>query len=241
MSDTPILSLQHVTRILPGIVPVTLVEDISFDVRRGEFIAITGASGSGKSSLLYLLGLLDDPTSGELLLDGISTTSLSHKKKSRMRLERLGFIFQFHFLIQEFSVLDNILLPMQKLGRMKAKEQMARAEKLLEDLDVASHAKKDPTMLSGGQRQRIAIARSMANDPDIILADEPTGNLDTKNASKVFDIFERLVDEFNKTVIVVTHDSELASRCRRKIHIKDGRLDELPTIPAQSLQPNTQT
>lgn len=223
--STPILSLKEVSRTLEGVVPVTLVSDITFDIHRGEFAAIIGASGSGKSSLLYLLGLLDDPTSGELLLDDIVTTGLDPIKKSHMRLERLGFIFQFHFLIQEFSVLDNILLPMQKLNRLTAKEQMQRAEKLLSDLDVAEHAKKNPTMLSGGQRQRVAIARSMANNPDIILADEPTGNLDTKNAANVFSIFEKLVDEFNKTVIVVTHDNDLAARCRRKIHIKDGRLE----------------
>lgn len=228
--STQILSLREVTRVLPGVIPVTLVQDISFDVDRGQFAAIIGASGSGKSSLLYLLGLLDDPTSGDLLLDGVSTASLNHAAKSRMRLEKIGFIFQFHFLIQEFSVLDNILLPMQKLNRLTAKEQLERAEKLLVDLDVASHAHKKPTMLSGGQRQRVAIARSMANDPDVILADEPTGNLDTKNAANVFGIFEKLVDEFNKTVIVVTHDPELANRCRRKIHIKDGRLDSQPVV-----------
>jgi lipoprotein-releasing system ATP-binding protein len=217
-----LLEAQHITRRLPE--GVTLVQDASLKVDRGEFIAITGPSGSGKSSLLYLLGLLDRPTEGRVLLEGRDTASLSAAELASLRLARLGFVFQFHFLLPEFSTLDNVLIPIRRLGRLKDAAARAQAMKLLEALGMAEAAAKLPEQLSGGMRQRAAIARALANDPAIILADEPTGNLDTRNAAAVFDIFQRLATEEGRAILVVTHDAELAKRANRRIHLVDGRI-----------------
>ena len=217
-----LLEAQHITRRLPE--GVTLVADASLKVERGEFIAITGPSGSGKSSLLYLLGLLDRPTEGRVLLEGRDTASLSAAELANLRLKRLGFVFQFHFLLPEFSTLDNVLIPIRRLGRLKDAAARAQAMKLLEALGMAEAAAKLPEQLSGGMRQRAAIARALANDPAIILADEPTGNLDTRNAAAVFDIFQRLAAEEGRAILVVTHDAELAKRANRRIHLVDGRI-----------------
>jgi lipoprotein-releasing system ATP-binding protein len=203
---------------------VTLVADASLKVERGEFIAITGPSGSGKSSLLYLLGLLDRPTEGRVLLEGRDTASLSAAELANLRLARLGFVFQFHFLLPEFSTLDNVLIPIRRLGRLTDAAARAQAMKLLEALGMAEAAAKLPEQLSGGMRQRAAIARALANDPAIILADEPTGNLDTRNAAAVFDIFQRLAAEEGRAILVVTHDAELAKRATRRVHLVDGRI-----------------
>ena len=217
-----LLEAQNITRRLPE--GVTLVQDASLKVERGEFIAITGPSGSGKSSLLYLLGLLDRPTEGRVLLEGRDTASLSAAELANLRLARLGFVFQFHFLLPEFSTLDNVLIPIRRLGRLKDAAARAQAMKLLEALGMAEAAAKLPEQLSGGMRQRAAIARALANDPAIILADEPTGNLDTRNAAAVFDIFARLATEEGRAILVVTHDAELAKRANRRIHLVDGRI-----------------
>ena len=217
-----LLEAQHITRRLPE--GVTLVQDASLKVERGEFIAITGPSGSGKSSLLYLLGLLDRPTEGRVLLEGRDTASLSAAQLASLRLARLGFVFQFHFLLPEFSTLDNVLIPIRRLGRLKDAAARAQAMKLLEALGMAEAAAKLPEQLSGGMRQRAAIARALANDPAIILADEPTGNLDTRNAAAVFDIFQRLAADEGRAILVVTHDAELAKRANRRIHLVDGRI-----------------
>jgi lipoprotein-releasing system ATP-binding protein len=217
-----LLEAQHITRRLPE--GVTLVQDASLKVERGEFIAITGPSGSGKSSLLYLLGLLDRPTEGRVLLEGRDTASLSAAELANLRLMRLGFVFQFHFLLPEFSTVDNVLIPIRRLGRLKDSAARAQAMKLLEALGMAEAAAKLPEQLSGGMRQRAAIARALANDPAIILADEPTGNLDTRNAAAVFDIFARLATEEGRAILVVTHDAELAKRANRRIHLVDGRI-----------------
>jgi lipoprotein-releasing system ATP-binding protein len=217
-----LLEAQHITRRLPE--GVILVQDASLKVERGEFIAITGPSGSGKSSLLYLLGLLDRPTEGRVLLEGRDTASLSAAELANLRLAHLGFVFQFHFLLPEFSTLDNVLIPIRRLGRLKDAAARAQAMKLLEALGMAEAAAKLPEQLSGGMRQRAAIARALANDPAIILADEPTGNLDTRNAAAVFDIFQRLAAEEGRAILVVTHDAELAKRANRRIHLVDGRI-----------------
>ncbi|MBX6373350.1 MAG: ABC transporter ATP-binding protein [Acetobacteraceae bacterium] len=221
-ADPPLLAAERVTRTLPE--GVTLVADISLRFARGEFVAITGPSGSGKSSLLYLLGLLDRPTEGRILLEGRDTAELDAEELAALRLARLGFVFQFHFLLPEFSSLDNVLIPIRRLGRLDAAAARAQAMRLLGTLGLDAAATKLPEQLSGGMRQRVAIARALANDPALILADEPTGNLDTKNAAAVFDIFERLVREEGRTVIVVTHDPDLARRCSRRVHLVDGRV-----------------
>ena len=222
MTIAPLLVAEGVTRRLPE--GVTLVSDISLTITGGEFVAITGPSGSGKSSLLYLLGLLDRPSAGRVLLEGRDTAALAPPDLAALRLARLGFVFQFHFLLQEFSALDNVLIPIRRRGALKPAAAEARAMTLLDALGLADAAAKLPEQLSGGMRQRVAIARALANDPVLLLADEPTGNLDTKNAAAVFDIFARLAREDGRAVVVVTHDAELAQRATRRIHLVDGRI-----------------
>ena len=226
MSDGhPLIEARGVSRILQETVPVTLVRDIDIGVGHGEFVSVTGPSGSGKSSLLYLLGLLDVPTSGSVFLDGEDTAGLDADALAAMRLRKIGFVFQFHFLLPEFSVLQNVMLPMRRLGRQTETEMTERGHKLLEELDIADQAKKRPDQLSGGQRQRVAIARALANDPALILADEPTGNLDSKNSEIVRDIFAKLVREEGRTVVAVTHEPGFAEATDRNIHLVDGRVD----------------
>lgn len=226
MSDqTPLLEARGVTRILQEGVPVTLVRDIDLTVGQGEFVSVTGPSGSGKSSLLYLLGLLDLPTEGQIFVDGTETTGLSANELAAIRLSKIGFVFQFHFLLPEFSVLHNVLLPMQRLGALSDAEMTERGHALLKELDIADQAKKRPDQLSGGQRQRVAIARALANDPALILADEPTGNLDSKNSEIVQEIFAKLVRDEGRTVITVTHEVGFAAATARNVHLVDGRID----------------
>ncbi|CDI02534.1 Lipoprotein-releasing system ATP-binding protein LolD 2 [Candidatus Competibacter denitrificans Run_A_D11] len=220
-----ILTAEQVGRVLPAEVPVTLVQDVSLAVERGEFVAIMGPSGSGKSSLLYLLGLLDTPTSGRILLDGQDTSGFGEDELATTRLQKLGFVFQFHFLLAEFSVLDNVLLPMRRLGALAEDLARQRAEHLLDQLGLREHWHKRPHQISGGQRQRAAIARALANDPLIILADEPTGNLDTRAGANVRQILHDLTREFGKTVIAVTHDLTFAKAADRQIGIVDGLID----------------
>jgi lipoprotein-releasing system ATP-binding protein len=220
----PLIVARDVTRILPGIVPVTLVHGINLAIGRREFVGITGTSGSGKSSLLYLLGLLDLPTSGEVLIEGRATAHMDEAERARVRLATLGFVFQFHFLLPEFSSLDNVTLPMKALGALTEEAMRARAAALLASLGLAEHAHKRPDQLSGGQRQRVAVARALANDPPVILADEPTGSLDSKSSEQVFQILRDLVDKDGKTVVAVTHDLGLAARMDRRIKLDDGAI-----------------
>ena len=221
-----VLEARGVTRILPGVQPVTLVRDVDLAFSAGEFAAISGPSGSGKSSLLYLLGLLDRPTQGSIVLAGDDTAELGGGALARLRLERLGFVFQFHFLLPEFTAHENVLIPMRKLGRLDEAAMRARGTELLARLGLGDKLGRRPDQLSGGERQRCAIARALANAPLILLADEPTGNLDTANAEKVFDIFSTLARDEGKTVIAVTHDLGLASHASRRIRIVDGRIVE---------------
>ncbi len=221
MGET-VLEARDVTRILPGTVPVTLVHDVNLKFSAGEFVAITGPSGSGKSSLLYLLGLLDRPTSGAIWMDGKDTATMSGDELAERRLSHLGFVFQFHFLLPEFTLLDNVLIPMRRLGRLGGAEMRDKAADIFDQLDLGEHMLKRPDQLSGGQRQRAAIARAVANDAAIVLADEPTGNLDRRNGEIVFDIFTELARRDGHTVIAVTHDPALAGRTDRRIHIVDG-------------------
>ena len=222
--NAPLIETRNATRIIAGDVPATLVADVDVSVSPGEFVAIIGPSGSGKSSLLYLLGLLDRPTSGEVYLEGVATSALDDDSRADMRLATLGFVFQFHFLLPEFSARENVMLPMRALRRLSEKAQIARADMLLEQLGLKEHAHKRPDQMSGGQRQRVAIARALANDPKVVLADEPTGNLDTHAGERVLEILRGLVDTQRRAVVVVTHDLALAARADRQIRIVDGKI-----------------
>jgi lipoprotein-releasing system ATP-binding protein len=219
-----LIEARNVSRLLPGIVPVTLVQNIDLTIGSHEFVAVTGPSGSGKSSLMYLLGLLDLPTEGDVFIRGNSTNHMSEEERARVRLVELGFVFQFHFLLAEFTLTDNVAMPMRALGELSLRQIRERAEGLLDSLGLADHRHKRPDQISGGQRQRVAVARALANEPAVILADEPTGNLDTKSSDQVFAILRELVDKRGTTVVAVTHSEELASRMDRHVHSVDGRI-----------------
>jgi len=220
-----VLHAENLVRRLEGEVPVTLVDGISLDIERGQFIAIMGPSGSGKSSLLYLLGLLDVPTSGRVWLDGEDTSTYDEDELANRRLKKLGFVFQFHFLLPEFSVLDNVTLPMRRLGELDQAAVDTRGLELLTRLGVGDQAAKRPHQLSGGQRQRVAIARALANDPLVILADEPTGNLDSASSANVQEILRNLAHDSGKTVVAVTHDGNFASAADQRIGLVDGKIN----------------
>jgi lipoprotein-releasing system ATP-binding protein len=222
----PLIELRDVTRTIGEVVETTLVRDINLTINAGEFVAVTGPSGSGKSSLLYILGLLDVPTSGEVWINGEPAGELDETARAHMRLEQLGFVFQFHFLLPEFTALANVMLPMRALARLGDGEMSARALGLLDSLGLAEHARKLPGQLSGGERQRVAIARALANEPAVVLADEPTGNLDTHSSEQVLSIFRDLVDRTGRAVAMVTHDMNLAARADRQIHLVDGRITD---------------
>lgn len=223
-TQSVLVKAHNVTRVLPEPVPVTLVRDVDMELSAGEFVAIVGPSGSGKSSLLYLLGLLDRPTSGEVWFEGHDTSALDGDELARLRLEEIGFVFQFHFLLPEFTALENVLIPMRKLGRWSIADQRDRAAHLLTDMDMGDHLGQRPDQLSGGERQRVAVARALANDPPLILADEPTGNLDSVNARRVFDMLATLAHEQGKCIAAITHDPDLAALMDRQIRVLDGRV-----------------
>ncbi len=225
MSEIALQAVGLVKRI-EGAVSHTLVNGIDLAIAKGEFVAITGPSGSGKSSLLYLLGLLDAPNEGEVIICGQPTSKLSESERADVRLTRCGFVFQFHFLLPEFTALDNVLLPMRAAGKIGEREMHERGLELLASLGLKDHATKRPNQLSGGQRQRVAIARALSNRPEIIVADEPTGALDTASTEQVFGILRDIADS-GRTVIVVTHDPALAARADRRIHIVDGKIADM--------------
>ena len=219
-----LLVAEGVSRVLPGEPPVTLVADASLSVDAGTFTTIVGPSGCGKSSLLYILGLIDRPSSGRLELEGSEVEGLDGDARARLRLERFGFVFQFHFLLPEFTAIENVLIPMRRLGRLDTAAMRQRAQALLEQFGLGAKAGHTPDRLSGGERQRVAIARALANDPILILADEPTGNLDSRNSELVVDHFRRLAHEEGRGVVCVTHDPEVAAASDRQIAMLDGRI-----------------
>jgi lipoprotein-releasing system ATP-binding protein len=219
-----LIRAEKLTRVIPAEIPVTLVKDVTINITASQFVVITGPSGSGKSSLLYLLGLLDTPTSGKLWIGNKDTSLLTPEELAYLRLSQIGFVFQFHFLLPEFSALENVMLPMQKLGKLSKNEQIEKAKTLLAQFGLGDHFHKLPKQLSGGQSQRVAIARSLANDPQYILADEPTGNLDSKSTETVRQILRSLVSKEKRTVITVTHDLHFAENPDLLIHIVDGQV-----------------
>lgn len=225
MMEQVLLDARNLTRTLDGEIKVTLVKDVSLSIEAGHFTAITGPSGSGKSSLLYLLGLLDKPTSGSIHVGGVETTRLGEDDLAQFRLEKLGFIFQFHFLLPEFTALENVMMPMQRLGKRSVREQKEWAMQLLESVGLKDQAHKLPKQMSGGQNQRTAIARALSNDPTLVMADEPTGNLDTHSAATVQQILKDIARTSGRAVVAVTHDEMFAQAADRRIHIVDGRIE----------------
>ncbi|ARR53345.1 ABC transporter ATP-binding protein [Rhizorhabdus wittichii DC-6] len=204
-----------------------LVADVRLRVERGQFMTIVGPSGCGKSSLLYLLGLIDRPTAGSLFVDGVDANALDGDARARMRLERFGFVFQFHFLLPEFTALENILLPIRRLDRLNRSQAEDRARALLALTGLDGKADKTPSRLSGGERQRVAIARALANDPMLILGDEPTGNLDSQNSARVIAMFKTLAHEQQRAVICVTHDPRIAEASDVRVTMLDGRITSI--------------
>jgi len=221
------MSARRLTRILPTDPPVTLVRDIDLDIAPGKFHAVIGPSGCGKSSLLYLLGLLDRPTSGSLLFRGEDTNELDGDERAQLRLEQFGFVFQFHFLLPEFTALENVLIPIRRLGRLGEDGMNAQAMAILGTLGLAEQAAKTPDKMSGGERQRVAIARALVNDPSLVLGDEPTGNLDSQNSARVVEIFQRIAHEQGRAVVCVTHDPTVAAAADVRIHMLDGSIERI--------------
>ncbi|NTW54916.1 MAG: ABC transporter ATP-binding protein [Chlorobaculum sp.] len=203
----------------------TIIPNLSLDIFAGEFVAITGPSGSGKSTLLYIMGGLDKPTFGTVWLDGQEITGVDETEMTIIRNQKIGFIYQFHFLLPEFSSLDNVMMPMLIRRRYAKKEIRERAMKLLDMVGLDNKYSNKPNQLSGGQQQRVAIARALANEPKVLLGDEPTGNLDSRSANNVYELFARLNREIGQTIIVVTHDEEFANRAGRRIHLVDGKIE----------------
>lgn len=219
-----LLEARDLERRLAGDPPVMLVADVSLAIAAGTFTVIVGPSGCGKSSLLYLLGLIDRPTSGTVTLDGQDVSVLDGDARAQLRLERFGFVFQFHFLLPEFTALENVMLPIRRLGRLGGGDARARALKLLEAQGLDGKADKTPDRLSGGERQRIAIARALANDPALILGDEPTGNLDSQNSARVVETFRALAHDQGRAVVCVTHDLAVAAAADVCVSMLDGRI-----------------
>jgi lipoprotein-releasing system ATP-binding protein len=201
-----------------------VLKDVSFTVRSGEFVSIVGKSGCGKSTLLYILSTMDTDYEGELLIDGQSMRDRNEAQLAAVRNRKIGFVFQFHYLLNEFSVLRNVMIPGLKLREKSEKELTRLALEKLDLFGIADQASKLPNQLSGGQKQRVAIARALINDPIIIMGDEPTGNLDKANSEIVFDLFKDLAHKYRQTLLVVTHDQEFAAGTDRVIEMDDGRI-----------------
>lgn len=223
MSDT-ILEARKINKEFNDPVKVKVLSDINFSITKGEFVALTGKSGCGKSTLLYILSTMDTDYEGELLIDNISMVKKKEAELAKVRNEKIGFVFQFHYLLDEFTVLKNVMLPGLKLAEFSEKEVEARAMEKLKILDIDKLSQKKANQLSGGEKQRVAIARALINDPDIIMGDEPTGNLDKKNSDTVFDLFKKLAEEFKQTLLIVTHDQSFADRTHRIINMEDGKI-----------------
>lgn len=205
---------------------VHVLKGVSFRARRGEVTAIVGPSGCGKSTLLYLLGLLDRPDGGTIAINGHETSVDDDEHRTALRAQHIGFVFQFHFLLPEFPAVENVMLPMHKVGQLSQTAMRARGAELLAAVGLGDKIDRLPSQLSGGEQQRVAIARSLANAPSLLLADEPTGNLDSANSNLVFDLLKRLAKENGQAVVLVTHNPDIAARCDSVLPMQDGRFAE---------------
>lgn len=221
---TTILKTEKINKFFHDPVEFQVLKNIEFEVQKGEFLSMIGKSGSGKSTLLYILSTMDTDYKGNLYIDNQLTTGLNKDKLAELRNEKIGFVFQFHYLLPEFSCLKNVMIPALKLGKLNEKEIEHKAYEKLEMLGLKDQALKPASKLSGGQQQRVAIARALINDPLIIMGDEPTGNLDSKNTDIVFDIFQELTKTYGQTIIAVTHDDDFARKSDRIIEMKDGEI-----------------
>ena len=219
-----ILETKNVDKYFHDPVEFQVLKNISFDVKKGEFLSMIGKSGSGKSTLLYILSTMDTDYKGELYIDNQLVTGQTKDQLAELRNEKIGFVFQFHYLLPEFSCLKNVMIPALKLGKLSEQEIEERAYQKLDILGLKDQALKPASKLSGGQQQRVAIARALINDPLIIMGDEPTGNLDSKNTDIVFDIFQNLTKNYGQTIIAVTHDDDFARKSDRIIEMKDGEI-----------------
>lgn len=223
MSQT-ILEARKISKYFHDPNTIQVLKEISFAMQKSEFVSVIGKSGCGKSTLLYILSTMDTDYEGELLINGETMRGKKESDLARVRNKHIGFVFQFHYLLNEFSVLRNVMLPGLKLAEYSEKEIEHRAYEKLKMLGIESEALKKPNQLSGGQKQRVAIARALINDPLIIMGDEPTGNLDKKNTEIVFDIFKELAEVYHQSLLIVTHDNEFAERTHRIIEMEDGKI-----------------
>ncbi|MEZ4297526.1 MAG: ABC transporter ATP-binding protein [Polyangiaceae bacterium] len=221
-----ILQAQGLTRELGTVVKTKVLLGIDLTVRAGEFVSLTGFSGSGKSTLLYLLGALDKPTAGSVLFRGLDIAALDDDERAELRANAFGFVFQFHFLLPEFTVLENVMIPMLRRGKRSSRDAEEHAIRVLDSIGLLPYLERRPSQLSGGQQQRVSIARAVANDPTVVFADEPTGNLDSKNGILVMEAFEKLVFEQGITIVMVTHERTFAERTSRQIVMSDGQIVE---------------
>ena len=222
--NTPILEAKNINKYFHDPIRVQVLNNINFSINKGEFVSLTGKSGCGKSTLLYLLSTMDTDYEGQIFIDQEEMPKKDEGFLAKIRNEKIGFVFQFHYLLNEFNVLKNVMLPGLKLNKYSNEEVEHRAMEKLKILGIEHLALKKANHVSGGEKQRVAIARALINDPHIIMGDEPTGNLDKKNSDMVFDIFNRLSAEFNQTLLIVTHDPSFAERTHRIIHMEDGRI-----------------
>lgn len=222
-----VLQAEGINKSFHDPITIPVLKDINFSINKGEFVSVIGKSGCGKSTLLYILSTMDTDYEGNLYIDGESMKQKKEVQLALVRNAKIGFVFQFHYLLNEFSVLRNVMLPGLKLGTYSEQEVEHRAMEKLKILGIENEALKMANQLSGGQKQRVAIARALINDPLIIMGDEPTGNLDKKNGEIVFNIFQELAHEFKQTLLIVTHDNEFAKSTDRIIEMDDGRIIKL--------------
>jgi lipoprotein-releasing system ATP-binding protein len=223
-TNQPVLEAKYIDKFFYNPIETQVLKKVSFTINRGEFVSVVGRSGCGKSTLLYILSTMDTDYKGELSIDEQVVSGKSSNFLSRLRNEKIGFVFQFHYLLNEFSVLENVLIPGLKLGKFSREELEHRAMEKLKIFNMQEHALKKANQLSGGQKQRVAIARALINDPLLIMGDEPTGNLDKKNADIVYNKFKELAHDFGQTLLIVTHDQEFADGTDRIIEMEDGRV-----------------